>query len=61
MNPLLAKYSWKRNEEIISQTIFSYQIPLDQEKISNMKLKWKLDFSGAPGAREARAWAEPHC
>ena len=38
MNPLLAKYSWQRNNEIISQTIFSYQILLDQQKISNMKL-----------------------
>ena len=45
MNPLLAKYSWQRNNEIISQRIFSYQIPLDQKNISNMKLKWKLDFT----------------
>ena len=45
MNPLLAKYSWQRNNEIISQTIFSYQIPLDQQKISNIKSKWKLDFT----------------
>ena len=31
--------------KINSQTIFSNQIPLDQQKISNMKLKWNLDFT----------------
>ena len=49
MNPLLAKYSWQRNNEIISQRIFSYQIPLDQKKNFQYEIKMEARFYDMAG------------